>query len=567
MTGLRILCCIGLLYLFPGTVSASDIRNTKHNLSISGPGPISAARESRICIFCHVPHQADSTVSYLWNRSAPVKPFTPYYSSTLKADVGQPTGASRMCLSCHDGTIALGATASSATEIPFKGGIRELPAERSSNIGTDLSDDHPVSFVYDDMLVLKHRQLRDPSTLPSAIGLEGHWLECTACHDPHDNTYGRFLVMDNAASSLCIACHDMENWPFSVHARSSKSLNRTGGLWPNTDFATVGENGCENCHTPHQAGSRERLLIFAYEEDNCLACHNGAIAVSDLASALIKPYGHGVHDTAGIHAPDEDFVDNLVAEHVECSDCHNAHQASSEPSPGKGIVSGANKGVSGITAMGQSIIPARYQYEICFKCHGSRLNLVSITQPVARQHNEPNKRLTFNAVNPSFHPVEDRGKNPYVPSLLAPLTADSIITCTDCHAGGDSLEFSGPHGSIYPHILRARYVTEDYTAESAAVYALCYQCHNRSALLNDTSFEHRVHVVENNAPCSACHDPHGVSFMQGTPVNNSHLINFDITIVSANSNGRREYIDQGRLRGQCFLTCHGKIHDPMSYPE
>jgi predicted CXXCH cytochrome family protein len=222
------------------TALSLDIRSTKHNLSISGPGPITASSESRICIFCHIPHQKGSATRYLWNRSDPGNPYIPYFSSTIKADVRQPTGASRMCLSCHDGTIALGAIASSPTEIPFKGGIRYIPQDSPSNLGTDLSDDHPISFVYDEMLSLDNRQIREPSTLPPQVKLEDNQRQCTACHDPHHNPYGQFLVMDNTASSLCMACHDIDNWLISSHARSTASLDRTGGLWPNTDYATVG---------------------------------------------------------------------------------------------------------------------------------------------------------------------------------------------------------------------------------------------------------------------------------------------------------------------------------------
>ena len=114
------------------SVLGPNIRYTKHNLSVSGPGPITALSESQICIFCHIPHQQAPAARYLWNRSDPANAYIPYFSSTLKADVGQPTGASRMCLSCHDGTIALGAINSSPTEIPFEGGIRMMPEDSAS---------------------------------------------------------------------------------------------------------------------------------------------------------------------------------------------------------------------------------------------------------------------------------------------------------------------------------------------------------------------------------------------------------------------------------------------------
>lgn len=563
-----ILCGMTLALLFSVPFApASEIRSTKHNLSISGPGTITAATESRICVFCHIPHQQGTPEPCLWNRSDPGTPYLPYYSSTMKADVGQPTGASRMCLSCHDGTIALGAIASSPAEIMFKNGNRFMPPDSASNLGNDLSDDHPVSFTYDEMLALDNRQLRQPSALPPQVKLENNQLQCTACHDPHSDNYGNFLVMDNTASNLCTTCHEMTRWRISSHARSAATLDRSGGWWPNTDYATVGENGCENCHTPHTAASSARLLIFSHEEDNCLVCHNGRIASADIAAVISKPYRHGVQDYGGIHDAAEDYTLEHIGEHVECSDCHNPHQANGEPSAGGGQVSGATRGVQGVSAAGGSVPAARYQYEICFKCHGDSGNNVIRTPAVARQFTELNTRLAFNPANPSFHPVIAPGRNPDVPSLLSPYTPASIIRCTDCHGNSDPLGPPGPHGSDEPYLLNSRYVTADNTPESPFSYALCYQCHSRSALLDDTSFLHREHVVDQNAPCSACHAPHGISAMQGSALHNSHLIDFDLSIVSPSANGRLEYNDLGRFRGQCFLTCHGMHHYPLSYPE
>jgi predicted CXXCH cytochrome family protein len=443
-----------------------------------------------------------------------------------------------------------------------------MPQNSSSYLGTDLSDDHPISFVYDEMLSLDDRQLREPSTLPPQVRLENNQLQCTACHDPHHNPYGQFLVMDNTASSLCKACHDMRNWLISSHARSTASLDRTGGLWPNTDYTTVGENGCENCHTPHTAGSKERLLLFSFEEDNCLDCHDGKVASTDIASVITKPYRHGVQDYTGLHDAAEDFTLETVPKHVECVDCHNPHQANTDPSPGGGVVSGATRGVSGVSASGQAVTSARYLYEICFKCHGDIDNNVISTLPTTRQLNEINMRFLFDPANPSFHPVETQGKNPNVPSLLPPYTVSSIIKCTDCHGNSDTLGPAGPHGSDFQHILADRYVTEDNTPESPSSYALCYKCHSRSVMMTDVSFEHHLHVVDQKAPCSACHDPHGISAMQGgNTLNNSHLINFDRSIVSPDPSGRLEYISLGRFTGQCFLTCHGSVHKANTYPE
>ena len=84
------------------------ILGSKHDLSAVGPGPIKAATEAEVCLFCHTPHRALDVVP-LWNHEMSQATYTPYTSSTKKAAVGQPSGASKLCLSCHDGTVALGA--------------------------------------------------------------------------------------------------------------------------------------------------------------------------------------------------------------------------------------------------------------------------------------------------------------------------------------------------------------------------------------------------------------------------------------------------------------------------
>ena len=98
-----------------GPALGKSIVDSLHNLSVSGPGAVRATTQDEICVFCHTPHNARPDIPYLWNRQDPAGPYIPYYSSTLKASVGQPTGTSRLCLSCHDGTIAPGAVLSQAT--------------------------------------------------------------------------------------------------------------------------------------------------------------------------------------------------------------------------------------------------------------------------------------------------------------------------------------------------------------------------------------------------------------------------------------------------------------------
>jgi hypothetical protein len=63
-----------------------------------------------------------------------------------------------------------------------------------------------------------------------------------------------------------------------------------------------------------------------------------------------------------------------------------------------------------------------------------------------------------------------------------------------------------------------------------------------------------------------CHDPHGIDGSRGTSANNSHLINFDLAVVQpSQKTGLLLFEDMGMSRGQCYLTCHGKDHDPEDY--
>lgn len=83
------------------------IRDSRHNLSSGGLGDIKTDETSMVCIFCHTSHHSASTAP-LWNREDSSVVYSLYDSSTLLSTPDQPDGASKLCLSCHDGTIALG---------------------------------------------------------------------------------------------------------------------------------------------------------------------------------------------------------------------------------------------------------------------------------------------------------------------------------------------------------------------------------------------------------------------------------------------------------------------------
>jgi len=238
--------------------------------------------------------------------------------------------------------------------------------------------------------------------------------------------------------------------------------------------------------------------------------------------------------------------------------------ANSDPSLGAPRVGGATTGVSGKDAAGLWVRRARNLYTICYKCHAEYK--IFPTLNIARQIDQADTRLEFNRANPSFHPVESRGVNLDVPSLLSPYTVNSLIYCTDCHNNDDAMGPKGPHGSSFEYLLERNYITLDFTDENPSTYALCYKCHSRQSILDDQSFtKHKEHIQDARTPCSACHDPHGISNTQGNPINNSNLINFDLKIVSPDSGGKLQFVDHGNFAGQCFLSCHGVEHSPKRY--
>lgn len=590
--GFRLICLMSAVLAVLCFRSEASVVDTKHNLSSSGPGEIKAISEDQVCIFCHTPHNAVPQTP-LWNRAIDEGVnYIIYDSTTFNVNISQPSGPSRLCLSCHDGTVGLGTLQSRAEGITMNMGLSGRP----SMLGTDLSNDHPFSFSYNEALSFN---VELHGTLPSELLFYNNdVVHCSTCHDPHEDMYGMFLIVSNKNTALCILCHNVTGWQSSIHATSDKTWSRAGNNpWPLnerlTSFQqrnTVAENGCENCHTPHNAGGPQRLMNFLEEEKNCtFACHNGNVSDSgkNINSQLFRSSAHRV-DMATIgsggssHDPTEDVT--FLSNHVECQDCHDPHSAYNNPSVAPNV-SGSLANVKGIDETGSEKYPATFEYEICFKCHAHTNTVVSY---VSRYLDENDTKLEFATTNPSYHPVVGQGKNLDVPSLPSATSPDqmmdeySMIYCSDCHSGDDTAKIggngaNGPHGSIYAPILRERYDRTDGTSESYQSYALCYRCHDRTNLLSDQSFRkktitskggHNGHVAVNGVSCSVCHDPHGVvdNSVSGS---HTHLINFDTTVVSpASGETYPLFDDTGNFTGSCTLICHGVPHSSgtHSYP-
>ncbi|MBI4817254.1 MAG: hypothetical protein HY791_13410 [Deltaproteobacteria bacterium] len=568
-----------LLPLLAAPAAAQEgIERSKHNLSYTGRG-VRSAEEVEICKFCHRTHQPALDLS----KTAAA--LSGYQAIELASVPGR---GSRSCLACHDGTMAF----ARAIEQPLVGTtIRPLELltppvlppvpPLSPSLPTvsppDLRRSHPVG-------ISATRSLESRLSGERLKLGAGNRVECTSCHDPHvesrDDTEGKFLIRSNRSSALCLECHEPQGWRTNPgsHQASHKPFDRELGAL--TGYGTVADNACMSCHRAHGNASQAALLR-AEGAQVCLTCHAGRVGELDIGAEVMKPYAHPV--LGGGHLPTEaNAADRTLPErslaaprHVTCVDCHEPHGAYARPASAP-FASGALAATWGIDSSGIRVDPIRFEYELCFKCHGDSMNQPARPRPPERLRRaipEPNLRRAFDPESAaSFHPVVAPGRGRDVPSLIPPLTPSSLVYCTDCHgsdrrgqtpAGGPR----GPHGSIYRSLLERNLSTSDHAVESPTTYALCYKCHDREAILSPTSpFDtHGLHVVRERTPCTACHASHGVSGRQGDPLGNAHLIDFDVSIV-APAGGRLSYRSLGPRSGSCSVSCHGTIHVETAYP-
>ncbi len=221
-----------VLFILLGLLLAVSVTNagiveSKHDLSTSGgitDKSQGASPTDRICIFCHTPHNANPAVP-LWNHDSSSATFTPYSGLDLDhvtwSSATGPNELSKLCLSCHDGTVAVNSQLNSSD--PTMGSGTELDASgmlvAGSNLGanlqSDLSNDHPISFDYI-LADSTDAELVNIATVKSSTDLKFYGasetiMECSTCHDVHE--YGAtadmqpFLNESKAASNLCLSCH------------------------------------------------------------------------------------------------------------------------------------------------------------------------------------------------------------------------------------------------------------------------------------------------------------------------------------------------------------------------
>ncbi len=215
----NIILAVALLFGMGMATSAmaASIVGSDHDLSSLGSGPVTS-NTTEVCVHCHTPHNAVSTVVPLWNRtSGPNTNFTPYSSTTLSPSAQAiltnpytPSPISMACLVCHDGTVANqwspgGPSSGPASGVPI---VYSGAMGAAANFGTNLADDHPVSVPLAGAFAVKPTGYYNASQDPTVVRLFSGDVECASCHNAHDPQYGKFLVKSNSGSDICLDCHN-----------------------------------------------------------------------------------------------------------------------------------------------------------------------------------------------------------------------------------------------------------------------------------------------------------------------------------------------------------------------
>jgi len=210
--------CVLMAVCMLASYAQASIGGSKHDFGQFGWA------KNQICLPCHTPHNATVRDTNgvvvggpLWNHTLSTATYTLYIDPNTGQNVtGKVDTNSILCLSCHDGTVAVDSFGGGAGTQQMTGGL----------LGTDLSNDHPMgenavwpnpnpSYMVDPTLrdaqgIMPLRNLADGRKV----------VGCTSCHEPHNrkaqdhmlyvNNTGAGVTVDGRAVSgslLCMNCH------------------------------------------------------------------------------------------------------------------------------------------------------------------------------------------------------------------------------------------------------------------------------------------------------------------------------------------------------------------------
>lgn len=281
-----------------GFTNIGSVANTRHNMTQQPVGGVvmngSRNDYNEVCVYCHTPHGANSTVAApLWNRTIKATTYTVYNSPSLTQPVSQPGNNSLICLSCHDGQTAI----DSIINMPGSG--RYLASQTTSQNVAFLNSWNNSGGALD---TAYHRGINSTDSaaggyqLGNGTGSDG--IGCLACHSPEGSNApfgeGNDMRVMNLGTDL------RNDHPVGVTFPAvngpSTDWNTPGGVKGSSlYFDTNGDSRmdkaeirtydskveCASCHDPHgvpSAGPGSQFNPTFLRVSNvgsavCLTCH------------------------------------------------------------------------------------------------------------------------------------------------------------------------------------------------------------------------------------------------------------------------------------------------------
>jgi len=237
--------------------SPHDFTSSTYTFTGPSTGATASSVTTNLCYFCHIVHKTATNSSglastsslapgfMLWNHGLSSQGSYGVYSSptfnamlaaagvALPTDLGNNNNiasskVSNLCLSCHDGTVAIASFYEGGFGLPANGSFWNNGHGNSTTMYTgmtltDLSKTHPINFQYTPGLagVASITVPASPSSVDGngEVPLYGgaYYMQCTTCHDPHNGptaVHGSqfpfaqaFFQGYTGSGGFCIYCH------------------------------------------------------------------------------------------------------------------------------------------------------------------------------------------------------------------------------------------------------------------------------------------------------------------------------------------------------------------------
>ena len=292
----KIMICLAAAALLAGSMTGvyaasqtytpgAGVADSPHNINRVAPGGDvydSTLGNGRTCAYCHTPHHAISDspelvasgYNPLWSHEVSTGTYTGYASPTFDgAAVTAPDiliGPSRLCMSCHDGVIAVDQHYGAALKNVVKntgdtwGGI-----DVADGVTKSLANDHPIGFKYNLVMAGAAATNVDknggiwygirPLTTEFTVDLSG------------GKTY-------NPSTKAYVANSDAYvTGTYYAGAATVASTQRTiqGLMHKQLGNATDSYMTCASCHDVHNKENPENYLLINLQAQSqiCLTCH------------------------------------------------------------------------------------------------------------------------------------------------------------------------------------------------------------------------------------------------------------------------------------------------------